>query len=186
MLALWTDKRYHRTVDLISYTVTGLKPVLRVKEATSGDGYICGGMFVNRVFAKFLRDTYGNDASWSDDVLEDAVRAFELDIKRRFDGKTNKTYTIRIGIQNHRPHIQDSKLRLSGAQVKGFFDPVIEEIEKLVLAQIRATKERVKCVILVGGFGCNKYLYDRLKRAVPDDIKVSKPKSPYVRREEAY
>lgn len=169
----------YRTVDLISYTVTGLKPLL-VKEATKGDGYVCGGMFVNRVFARYLRQTYGNDPSWSDDVLEDAVRAFEENVKKRFDGRLDKSYSINIGIQNHRPGIAHGKLRLPGEQIKGFFDPVVAEIEKLVLAQIRTTTERVKSVILVGGFGGNKYLFDKLQKAVGDGIKVSKPKNTYV------
>lgn len=165
---------------MISYTVTGfnkipgLKQVLQVEEAVKGEGYVCGGIFVNRVFAKYMRDTYGSHPSFNNEVLEDAVREFEQNIKKRFDGNTAKTYRIRVGIQHGRD-ISDGNLRLSGAQVKAFFDPVIREIERLVLAQLRATNQRVKCVVLVGGFGGNKYLKKRLEIAVGDNIKVSRP-----------
>ncbi|KAJ9608712.1 hypothetical protein H2200_006483 [Cladophialophora chaetospira] len=172
------------TVDLISYTVTGFntvpglnsKPVLQVEEAVRGEGYVCGGIFVNRVFAKYMRDTYGNHPSFDEEVLEDAVREFEQNVKKRFDGNISKTYKIRVGIPNGRD-ITNNNLRLSGTQVKAFFDPVIREIERLVLAQLQATNQRVKCVLLVGGFGGNKYLKTRLERAVGDGVKVSRPKN---------
>ncbi|KAK5195203.1 hypothetical protein LTR96_002795 [Exophiala xenobiotica] len=164
------------TVDLISYTVTGLDPVLQVEEAVKGEGHVCGGMFVNRVFAEYMRETYGNQATFNDEVLEDAVREFEQNIKKRFDGNVNNKYKIRVGIQNGRD-VRDGNLRLSGRQVMKFFDPVIEKIESLVLAQLRATKQRVKCVILVGGFGGNKYLKTRLESAVGDGVRVKRPKN---------
>ncbi len=169
-----------RTVDLISYTVTGFdttassNPVLQVEEAVKGEGYVCGGIFVNRVFAKYMRDTYGNHPSFNDEVLEDAVREFEQNIKKRFDGNVNKHYKIKVGLQ-HGQDISNGNLRLTGTQVKRFFDPVIKEIERLVLKQLQATKQRVKCVILVGGFGGNKYLMTRLQRVVGDGIHVKRP-----------
>ena len=171
-----TDKGHFRTVDLISYTVTGLDPVLQVEEAVKGEGYVCGGIFVNRVFAKYMKDTYGNHASFNDEVLADAVRQFEQNIKQRFDGNVDKIYKIPVGIQNGKD-IRDGNLRLSGNQVKRFFDPVVKEIERLVLAQLRATKQRVKCVVLVGGFGGNKYLKTRLENVVGDGIQVKRPKN---------
>lgn len=62
------------TVDLISYTVTALKPLLKITEASPGSGSLCGSSFLNRIFQKFLKDRFESDAAWDDDVLEE-VRA---------------------------------------------------------------------------------------------------------------
>lgn len=49
------------TVDLISYTVTALKPNLEINEATPGTGSLCGSAFLNRRFEKFLEDKLGKE-----------------------------------------------------------------------------------------------------------------------------
>ena len=171
------DTALPRTVDLITYTVTGFRPlpnskdVLEVKETVKGAGYVCGGIFVNRVFAKHMRETYG----FTGDLLNRAVREFEEKIKTSFAGKLNKTYTMPVGVQNAAPNIRGGILSLTGLEIKGFFDPVITEIERLVNAQIDSADETVKCVILVGGLGGNKYLKERLEKAVGPGIKISKP-----------
>ena len=63
------------TVDLISYTVTTLKPQLEIIEATAGTGMLCGSTFLNRRFEKFLEDKLGKEVGWDKDVL-DEVRVF--------------------------------------------------------------------------------------------------------------
>ena len=52
------------TVDLISYTVSALKPILQVEEAAMGSGRICGSTFLNRIFQKFLVDKLGLNEEW--------------------------------------------------------------------------------------------------------------------------
>lgn len=52
------------TVDLISYTVSALKPILKVEEAAMGSGRICGSTFLNRIFQKFLVDKLGLNEEW--------------------------------------------------------------------------------------------------------------------------
>lgn len=59
------------TVDLISYTVTTLKPSLQITEASPGSGSLCGSSFLNRIFQKFLKDRFESDDTWDDDVLEE-------------------------------------------------------------------------------------------------------------------
>ena len=50
--------------------------------------------------------------------------------------------------------------------MRTIFDPVIKEIVSLVLGQITATKNSVKAVLLVGGFGQNTFLRDSIRQAV--------------------
>lgn len=61
------------TVDLISYTVVALRPILQIAEVTPGSGSLCGSTFLNRIFQKFLQDKLGSNAEWDDDVLEEAI-----------------------------------------------------------------------------------------------------------------
>lgn len=59
------------TVDLISYTVSHLKPILSVDEAASGTGGLCGSSFLNRIFEQYLLERFEDNDGWEDEVLED-------------------------------------------------------------------------------------------------------------------
>lgn len=59
------------TVDLISYTVSSLKPILKVDEAAPGTGGVCGGIFLNRIFAKNLLDRCETNIGWDKQVFEE-------------------------------------------------------------------------------------------------------------------
>lgn len=69
------------TVDLISYRVTTLKPLLQVMEVSPGSGSLCGSALLDRIFQTWLRNRFGSDATWGDDVL-DEVCASGLDKSR--------------------------------------------------------------------------------------------------------
>ena len=82
------------TVDLISYTVTELKPILKVMEAAQGSGRLCGSTFLNRIFQKFLVDKLGLNSEWDDEVVEDAMKRFDLVTKKAFRGKPKEEFVI--------------------------------------------------------------------------------------------
>lgn len=82
------------TVDLISYTVSALKPILQVEEAAVGTGRLCGSTFLNRIFKKFLEEKLGLNEEWDDEVLDDAVKRFELVTKKAFRGDLNEEFVI--------------------------------------------------------------------------------------------
>jgi len=167
------------TVDLVSYTVKALKPILQVQEAATGSGNLCGAMFLNRIFAKDLKDKFGGNPSWNKGVLNDAMLDFETKVKKHFDGKVNRVYKVRLEVEDD-PRVQGKKLTLSGLDVKKIFDPVIDEVIKLVKEQIRRTQGKVTTVILVGGFGNNKYLQKRLEAEVDRGISVKKSGRPQI------
>ena len=60
------------TVDLISYTVSELRPMLKVDEAASGTGGLCGSTYLNRIFEQFLIAKFGQNDGWEDDIIEEA------------------------------------------------------------------------------------------------------------------
>ena len=59
------------TVDLISYTVSELKPTLKITEATTGTGSLCGSSFLNRIFQRFLEDKLGHVFGYDEEVLDE-------------------------------------------------------------------------------------------------------------------
>ena len=67
------------TVDLISYTVSRLKPILRLDEAASGTGGLCGSSYLNRIFENFLTEKFQDNIGWDDEVLEDVSCTLTID-----------------------------------------------------------------------------------------------------------
>jgi hypothetical protein len=65
------------TVDLISYTIMQLQPILKVKEAAAGTGGLCGSTFLNRRFADYLVAKLGNEPDWDAQLLAEAVNHFD-------------------------------------------------------------------------------------------------------------
>ena len=50
--------------------------------------------------------------------------------------------------------------------MKAVFEPVVMKIIELVKGQIKASEKRIRTVLLVGGFGQNNYLKERLRAAL--------------------
>ena len=59
------------TVDLISYTITSLKPDFRVVEASPGTGGLCGSSYLNRKFRDIVRDRCKGDSGFEAEALEE-------------------------------------------------------------------------------------------------------------------
>ena len=71
--------------------------------------------------------------------------------------------------------VRRGKFKVSGADVKKIFDPVVEEVVALVRGQITATNKKVKAVLMVGGFGQNAYLREQVRLAIDPAIEVMQP-----------
>ena len=168
----------NRTVDLISYTVLTLEPILQLEEAAPGSGKACGSIFLNRIFADFLNKRFRGDSDWESDpdILETAMEHFERVTKNEFSGKKGCNIPMR-GI-GPRPGIKHHRLELTLIEMKKIFDPVISEILTLILDQVHHTAEQtkqVKYILLVGGFGNSSYLHSRIQDVLdisPGGIKV--------------
>ncbi|KAL8992491.1 MAG: hypothetical protein Q9188_007572, partial [Gyalolechia gomerana] len=159
------------TVDLIAYKITAITPTLRVVEVTKGSGDQCGSIFLNRRFASFLRRKLGSHPAWREDMLEDALRRFETDVKRCFDGCMTTPFDIPVpGFPDDETYdVRRTKFRLQGADLYEIFEPVIKKITNLVNQQIEATEATnvtVRAIVMVGGFSENEYLHKRICQAV--------------------
>ncbi|KAI4268935.1 MAG: hypothetical protein L6R38_007671 [Xanthoria sp. 2 TBL-2021] len=159
------------TVDLISYKVSALKPVLRIEEAAPGNGSLCGSTFLNRIFHKFLLDRFSADSNWDEDVLEEAMKRFEVTRTTVPGLRDNAAYGVRRG-----------RLRLTGSDVSKIFEPVVAEVISLVKDQISATKAEVKAILMVGGFGQSVFLRNSIRSAVADQgIEVMQSPNGFVK-----
>lgn len=59
------------TVDLITYRITALQPVLRVTEAAPGRGDCCGSTLLNHRFDSFLRNKLSSHPEWREEMLDE-------------------------------------------------------------------------------------------------------------------
>ena len=73
---------------------------------------------------------------------------------------------------NIRKGIRRGRFRILGADIRNIFEPVIQRVIGLIMGQIEATLRPVKAVLLVGGFGQNGYLRDRIRQEIGKDLEV--------------
>ena len=167
-----------RTVDLISYMIDQLRPILEVSEVAPGTGSACGSNFLNRMFAQMLQKRCGHLPGWADDTLQEALDYFENRVKRKFNGSNDRWLIPVPGLaDNEAAGIKRGKLSMLGAEIRTLFDPIINTITSLVQMQINISNKKgaVKIIYLVGGFGESTYLRESLKKVVPQDIQVISP-----------
>lgn len=166
------------TVDLISYIIDQLKPVLEISEVAPGTGSACGSNLLNRMFRQMLQNRFIHLPDWADDTLQGASDDFENTVKRTFDN-SDKSWLISVPglLDNHEAGIRRGKLHMGSSEIRALFDPVIAIITSLVQMQIKISEKKgnVKIVYLVGGFGGSPYLRNSLKTVVPESIQVISP-----------
>lgn len=100
-------------------------------------------------------------------------------IKKQYSPSTSNQdgYLILVpGLANNeRLGIRRGRFTVTPAEMRDIFEPVVEKITKLVKGQIEATNKTTSAVILVGGFGQNNYLKERLRSSVGKSILVLQP-----------
>ncbi|KAF2665782.1 actin-like ATPase domain-containing protein [Microthyrium microscopicum] len=160
------------TVDLITYRLLNLSP-LEVEESAISSGGKCGGTFVNRIFEKMVMQRIGEKSGLTDIGKHQMLQQFEQDAKRDFQdtGDPNEAWYLPVpgAANSSSARISGGSLIVSVADMKKCFDPVVDEVIKLVNTQISGIvgpSKEVKAVVLVGGFGGSRYLQQRLRDAI--------------------
>lgn len=144
------------TVDLITYVIEQLSP-LQVKELVKGNGDRCGGVYVDRAFAQYIKNKFSSCRGWSENVLHSAVENFERIVKRKFDDTDDQVIIRVFGLANttHKGIvIKKEKAFIPSADIRSVYEPVITVIKRLVQEQIsasRAKQHQVTALLLVGG-----------------------------------
>ncbi|PUU75808.1 hypothetical protein B9Z19DRAFT_1030174 [Tuber borchii] len=162
------------TVDLITYTIEKVSPRLSLHEAVVGSGGKCGSVAVDRAFLSLLESRIGRGfRGWparKTAPQSSLMRSFDT-AKKEF-GTTTRTDLWRIPVGNVRDDlkngIEDGELRLTVADMKGLFDPIVKQVISLVEQQVRDSNKldssnKVSTIFLVGGFSESAYLYKEVQ-----------------------
>ncbi|KAH8737364.1 hypothetical protein BGZ61DRAFT_488745 [Ilyonectria robusta] len=166
------------TVDLISYIIESVDPFV-VKECVKGDGGLCGGVFLDEEFVKLIKRKM-TAVAWNRvekaeqrKVLNDS---WEHGIKPQFENQS-RTWLFDLpegcGVKSGRLKRRRT-IDLSSEEILSVFSPVVKKILKLVEDQVQAVVKKYstypKYIILVGGFGRSRYLFNRLQAEYRSDV----------------
>jgi len=159
------------TVDLISYIVENVKP-LRMKECVMGDGGLCGAIFLDEEFERYIRTRVGREQydRLSMRAKENMRVNFDRGLKRSFARDTTERLLVELhGIaDNSDDDIEDETITIKYLTMLEIFDTICVKVQALVEKQLAAIQRKglqAKMVVLVGGFGESKYLYHFLETA---------------------
>ncbi|KAK8161278.1 hsp70-like protein [Phyllosticta citrichinensis] len=166
------------TVDITTYQIMECRPRLKFKEVCVGMGGKLGSTYIDRNFNQFMIDTYGDAytqiAPKKRGPGSAMMRSFET-AKRTFGSGShgrNEERLIEIEHVNMRAPStwrfdeDEATLKITYQDMKSFFDPVVDDILRLITTQANHACKLgciIDRVILVGGFGDSTYLMDRMK-----------------------
>ncbi|KAI8067212.1 hypothetical protein BDF21DRAFT_426055 [Thamnidium elegans] len=163
------------TVDLTTFE----KTVNSFKEIVEGDGNSSGSSELDRRFREFL-DLETRSFSLDDVSLDQLAETFRTKTKLEIDPDTpdDIVYIDLPRSLNGRTIENDNGFRMdidslcipTSLLLTRVFDPVIEEIVLLIDYQLGALdKDLLHYIILVGGFGQNTYLLQRIRDEYPNE-----------------
>ena len=177
--------------ETVHLTVWELLSENRIGETTERSDGFCGGTFVDKEFLEFFEDKVGKSAM---DMLKKnnynqvnyLVQQFCFHVKIPFTNEKSDFETFELDIDRKCPALKkyvtgSEKKKLSNDDwiidinfetVKGFFDPVIDKILKLIEQQLKKCPD-CSIMFLVGGFSESKYLQSRVKQKFRRRIKIA-------------
>ncbi|KAL1615733.1 hypothetical protein SLS54_008863 [Diplodia seriata] len=187
--AIWSDAAKDATrsaaleaVDITTYTVLATRPKLQFEELCVGVGGKCGSTYIDRNFNKWMAERFGRSytslppkrrgpGSSFMRSFESAKKAFGSKLLNMGDQKFIEIENIYMaGVYSSSHYDSDEGVvKLTWYvlhEMKGFFDPVINDIIRLVSSQIDLAKKKnqhIDRIILVGGFGDSDYLNERMR-----------------------
>ncbi|KAI3392445.1 hypothetical protein diail_5689 [Diaporthe ilicicola] len=175
------------TVDLITYEIKSIKP-LELAELVPGSGGMSGSLGLNKRFEEAVRTVVGDEqfvllkkcVGWSK-----ALNEFDKVIKTSFNGDVTDLHYVSFPKaeleDDPAERLMSNCWEMTGDVLQDIFNPIIEDILRLVEAQVKEAcykraGQALKGIFLVGGFGSSRYLKDRLSQVyAPQDIQVIQP-----------
>ncbi|KAF7943848.1 uncharacterized protein EAE97_005918 [Botrytis byssoidea] len=168
------------TVDLISYEIVQLDPRLELKELVPDTGCMAGSLNLNNRFQEKVKELVG-EAQFNDPMNSRCFRfaweQFETSVKRDFLGlgdRANYLHFLGAKLKDDQPKgLENNCWIMKSAELKEIFDPIIADIKVKVHEQVQEVMkkrlsenhpkaEKIKAILLVGGFGSSKYLKSQL------------------------
>lgn len=178
------------TVDITTYTIKATAPIMRFEELCMGTGGKCGSTYIDRNFSQWMIMKFGNaftsvpfnkrcPGSRFMDAFESAKRNFDDPHDRR----KIKIWPLVMNADDSSHYDNaEATVLLTGKDMQDLFDPVVDELIRLVTSQVnlaRAKNHRnIDRIILVGGFGDSQYLFQKLKSwcSTHENIRLTCPK----------
>ncbi|GJC80448.1 hypothetical protein ColLi_03286 [Colletotrichum liriopes] len=137
------------TVDLISYEVLSLKPMV-VREVIKGDGDLCGGVFLDEAFINLIKEKVTPQA-WRKVPKDEAANVLNGDwehgIKQQFDGQV-RDWHIKLPPEcvakeiSQRGIKRKRNLILNLQDLLPVFEPIAKRIGSLVQKQIDGVRAK--------------------------------------------
>ncbi|CAE6433902.1 unnamed protein product [Rhizoctonia solani] len=149
------------TVDTTFYTVSSARPKLQLDEKGASACVQSGAIFIDHQAELYLREHFERcnlSLEKVDEYVTAGIQDFKYREKLRFGGANTE---LRLKVAVSRLRDDDIGIR-SGSIVKTrIFDPCVDDIVNSVSSQIGTSS--VSYLLIVGGFGNNPYLIQRLK-----------------------
>ncbi|KAJ5318738.1 actin-like ATPase domain-containing protein [Penicillium atrosanguineum] len=164
--------------DLISYKVQDLDP-LSLEEATEGTGAVCGSLLLDERFERFLMKKLGLETYQSLPIKsKEAALSFWRDMVKPTFGEESDCDSLDVdhfvplpgAADQPDKNIDGGFVQLEGGEIEDIFEPIVSRVEELVRAQLEKVVRvqlNAKAIVLVGGFGSSRYLFQRLKDSNP-------------------
>ncbi|KAF8950495.1 Heat shock 70 kDa protein 12A, partial [Entomortierella lignicola] len=159
------------TVDLIVFEVFVGPHGRTLKEVTRGSGHSCGSIFLDERMEALLRRRF---SKWQEKGLSAAnwvqiMDTFVHNVKPLFDGVEDQYLTMpavpgRADLTDYDIGLEDGTLTITAEEMRReVFDPVINDVLRLIQHQLQQTNNQCHAIFLVGGFGSSGYLHTRVK-----------------------
>ncbi|KAJ3365055.1 hypothetical protein GGF32_000235 [Allomyces javanicus] len=165
------------TVDLF---LSRLDNLGELEELTVGTGDFSGSTSVDAEFHKFLRAKIGQDALSAFETLPKLRQRYAMlemlweSKKRSFAGTEDFLITLPVALQQFMSpekaqELEDLEINVTATDMLSFFDPAVNRIVQLIQDQLRQAMTspwvhdgKITYLYIVGGFGSNKYLQQRI------------------------
>ncbi|KAG0306327.1 hypothetical protein BGZ97_000790 [Linnemannia gamsii] len=159
------------TVDLIVFEVASGPRGRTLREVTRGSGHSCGSIFLDERMEVLLRRKF---SKWQDKGLTPAnwtqvMETFIHQVKPLFDGIDDQYITMpavpgRADLTDYDIGLEDGVLTVTAEEMRReVFDPVVDDVLRLIQHQLQQTNFNCHAIFMVGGFGCSGYLNTRVR-----------------------
>lgn len=162
------------TVDITTYKITSVAPKLTFEELVVGAGGKCGSTHIDREFVKWMTAKFGHGYTsllpMDRGPASDLMKQFE-NHKKNFGKEIPEPYEAyeiyKVGMSGVKESINydedDGTIKLYYHDLKAMFDTVVSKIVALLQSQLddevaQTGTNKIKTILLVGGFGDSAYL----------------------------
>ncbi|XP_024391964.1 uncharacterized protein [Physcomitrium patens] len=167
------------TVDIVVQKLKGIGRDYKVEELTESSGGLCGGTIVDDYFLRFVSKRIGCPEEFLRLDAQNCRSRFLKDweeIKRGFGHEMRPTTNTEISLhrnlaekwedyerrRGYPPRKSYSEIKLTQQDMMSIFDPVVDEIIKLIAAQLEKVTN-IKAIFVVGGFAGSQYLMRQIR-----------------------